>query len=407
MLNFKKRKKYVWLALISTLLLVLTGCDTNQQEIFNAALKMQNVNSMQSQTSMTFQLKGTGFDTAQQQQIDNASTFLNNAKLNFNMELSTNPQKTLNKAQMDFNLTSPSMNVDVPVWVNSDLTGLAPKATEIIKVPQIAASSLPAKLAGKEYMVIDPYNMGMAGTSPVDATSLLQFSKNFQEAEIAFLTAYAQQYNPNIDLVDNGVQYVQTPDGQEAARMYELKLNDAQFKDFISYTVNNFVNDPDAMNFVKNEMDSVLQISQVPNQAATLSEFDQTFNSFVANKQTFLTQFNNVMNQLKNVTILGDKGIDIQYAVSNGYIIQESGYFNFKLDLAQLNQLANNLDGQPNTPVEAKGVVDMTINFNSVISGINAPTNITLPAVDSSNSFNYTDLLSLANTATLNRAIFR
>ncbi|HWQ40644.1 MAG TPA: cell wall-binding repeat-containing protein, partial [Desulfosporosinus sp.] len=134
----RQRKKLIGVALVLTLLLTLTGCSENQQAIFDAGMKMQNVKSMQTHTTMNLKLSGSGFGPTNQQNVDMAALYLNNAKLELDAKNVTNEQKTVSKAQVDMNLSLQGMSINVPVWVDSDLTGDTPKVSEIIKLPLIA-----------------------------------------------------------------------------------------------------------------------------------------------------------------------------------------------------------------------------------------------------------------------------
>ncbi|MHB8073173.1 cell wall-binding repeat-containing protein [Desulfosporosinus fructosivorans] len=391
----KSKTKLIWTALVLTALLVLPGCSQNQQVIFDAGMKMQDVNSLQQHTTMTFQLSGSDFEPDVQQQINTAAIFLNNAKLDLNSKVSGNQEKTVSKAQVDMSLALQGMTIDVPMWVDSDLTGNTPKVIEILRLPQIAQATLPPQFASKEYMVMDPSKMTDSELSSMDMIKLTEFSRNFQETEIAFLNSYAKRFNPKIDVVSVGSQTVQTNDGPETAKIYKVKINDAEFKDLIRYTVNNFTQDAEAMDFVKKFMYSILEMSEVPDKANALSEFDKAFADFEANKSQFLAEFNTIMDKLDAVTFLGDKGIELKYAISNGYCIQESGTVNLKVNIAQINKFMNTLnEEQQNTPVEAKGTLDLLINFKTDNSGINSPLEITIPEVNSNNSFNYMDLMN-------------
>ncbi len=386
----KAKKNLIWGSLVVALGVVLTGCSPNQQELFNAAMKMQNVTSIQQHTAMTFKLTGSGFEPDVQQQVDTAAMFLNNAKLDLETKTSGNDQKTVGKSQVTMNLALQGMDINVPLWVDSDLSGDTPKVTEIIKLPQIAKTSFPQQYASKEYMVMNPFNMNK---SELDMTKLIDFSKNFQASEVQFLTSYSKRFNSNVDTAANSTESIQTNDGIKLVRSYEIRLNDAQFKDFIRYTVNNVVQDKEALNFAKGFMGSMLEMSQTPDQAKSLSELDQAFKDFDVNKQTeFLAKFNNVMDQLKDVTLLGDKGIELKYFIYNGYFIRESGTINFKVDLAQMNKFMDILNGRQSTET-AKGTLDMVVNFNTDNSGINDPLEIQIPVVNDTNSFDYMEFI--------------
>lgn len=396
----KAKKKFVWAASVVALLLVLTGCSQNQQEIFNSVMKMQDVKSLQEHTTMTFQLSGSGFEPDVQQQVEAAAMYLNNAKLELDVKTSGNEQKTATKSQVDMNLALQGTNINMPIWVDSDFTGETSKVTEIIKLPQIAKASLPPQFANKEYMIINPFAMNNSAPSNIDMTNFMKLSRNLQTMEVNFLTSYSQRFNPNFDVVDKGIQDVQTNDGLKSAHVYEINLNDAQFKEFIRYTVNNFVQDKEAMNFVKEFMHSILEISQVPDNAKSLNDFDQAFNEFDTNKTQFLTDFNTAMDQLNDVEFLGDKGLALKYAISDGYFVKESGAINLKLDFDKMNHFMNTLNGQQSTSVDANGTLNLMVTFSTDISGINSPLEIQIPEVNTSNSFSYLDLMnSVTNNA--------
>lgn len=387
------KKKMTWVAVVLILLLVLTGCSKNQQVIFDANMKMQDVKSLQQQTTMTFKLSGSGFDPAAQQQIDLATAFVNNAKLNLNVKTSSNEEKTAGKAQIDMNLELQGMNITMPIWVDSDLSGTIPKVIEIIKLPQIAKASLPPQFASKEYVVMNPYNMGTPELDNINMSKLAELSKSMQAKQVAFLTSFSQRFNPDVTVVSKGSQYLQTNDGRKLAQLYEVKLDDAQLKNFIRYTVNNFTQDKEAMMFVKELVSIILEISQDSKDAKALSEFDQAFKEFDVNKQEFLDKFNNVMDQLKGVTLLGNQGLEVQYAIVDGYVVKESGTIDLKVDLAQINQLMNTLNEQQGTSEVAKGKLSLKVDFSTITSDINSLPEIQIPEVNAINSFDYMDLM--------------
>ncbi|KLU67857.1 hypothetical protein DEAC_c02640 [Desulfosporosinus acididurans] len=391
----KRKKIVIWFALAMMLLLVLTGCSSNEQEIFNAALNMQTINSSHIQTTMNLHVSGQGFDPQVQQQIDSVAALLNNASLNFDVESTYNDQKTVGKSKAIVDVVTPGMKINIPVWVDSDLTGDTPSIKEIVKLPLIAKSSLPQLAANKDYLVMNPLDTKDSGLDNESLKQLLEFSKTFQEKEIDFLKSYASRFNPNFSTVANSTESISTDDGYKLVRCYEIRLNDQQFKDLIRYTVNNFSQDKEAMDFVKDLVHSTLQMSQAPDKEKSIQAFDQAFEQFDASKTVFLATFNSQMDKLKNVTLLGDKGIDLKYYIDNGYVIKESGTIDLKIDLNQLNQFMSTIDNKSSASDTPKGSLEMILNYNSDISGTNSPIEIQIPEVNAANSFNMTDLLKM------------
>lgn len=390
------KKRGYWIGALLSLLLVLTGCSQNQQVIFDANMKMQNVTSLQQQTTMTFNLTGSGFDPAVQQQVDMVSAFFNNAQLDLNVKTSINQEKTVGKSQIEMSYSSQGMTIDMPVWAEFDFAGDTPKLIEVIKLPQMAAAALPSQYANKEYMVMNPFDMGDANPNSMNFMNFAGLS-TLQSQQIDFLTSYAKRFNPDVKVVAKGNQDVETNDGKKSAKIYELKLNDAQLKDLIRYTVNNFAQDEEAMAFAKTFMQSILGMNQGSAQGIGLKEFDQAFADFEANKEASLDTFNAVMDQIKDVTILGDQGIELQYALVNGYVVKESGTIDLKVDLAQISQMLSAMKtvGQSSPESEAAaGILNLKINFSTVTSNINKTMDITMPETNATNSFNYIDFVN-------------
>lgn len=389
----KLRKKSIWVAWLVILILILTGCSQNQQEIFNAFIKMQDVKSMQEHTTMTIQLSSSDFEPEIQQQIAQAAMLLNNAQVDMDAKTICNEQKTSIKTEVNINLSSGGTNIDMPFWVDSDISGDTPKLTEIFKFPPIVKEFLPLQFRNKEYLVMNPFEINNTELDEKDLITYTTMSKTFREKINSFLISYSQRFNPNFVVVDKGIQDIETNDGLKSARIYNIKFNDEQFKDFIRYSVNNFIQDKEAMNFVRDFMYLILEASQVPDKEKSLADLDRAFNNFETNTPQFLTQFNAVMDQLNDMPFLGEKGLELEYAVANGYLIKENETIDLKLDIAKISQFLSTLNGQENTLENAKGTLNLLINLSTNIFDINRPIDIQIPEVNKDNSLNYQDLI--------------
>lgn len=398
----QKRKRLIWVALCMSLILLLAGCTTNQQAIFDASMKMQSVNSVQEHITMSLELSGSGFDPEIQEQIDSAAAMLNDAKLDMYLKSISNEQKTAVQAQVDMNLSMPGQEINMPYWVDMDLTGSTPRFVEIFKLPEIAAAYLPPEAAGKEYMVIDLYDDDMynQGLNTMDMAKLMEFSTGIQTKSLDFLAAYAQRFNPNIDVVKETIN--------DSTEKYTITMSDAQLKEFLSYTVNNFAQDKEGINFLKDYMGAILELSAVSNSTEGYDDLELAVGEVDANIPEFLAQFNLVMEQLENVRLLGDKGVELTYTISDGYIVQNSGSINISLDMSAIEQLMNSpvaeYEGEYEYAYEdqfeyeyedmmSNGTLDLVIHFNTDITNINQPVEIQFPEVNSDNSLNYLDLL--------------
>ena len=101
------------------------------------------------------------------------------------------------------------------------------------------------------------------------------------------------------------------------------------------------------------------------------------------------------MDSIENLKILGDNGIKIRYTVNDdGYIINEKGNAEFVIDLPSIIKLAGS-SAAVSSPSDPTGIYTIGISFNTDMTNINEKVDIVLPIVNSTNSFNYTDILKM------------
>jgi putative cell wall-binding protein len=163
------------------------------------------------------------------------------------------------------------------------------------------------------------------------------------------------------------------------------------FKQLIRYTANNFLQDKEAVGFVKDYLTSIIDLSQPKANQEQKTALKQIINNY--DPQAFLTVFNQVMDQVQGMSILGDGGLKLQYALAGGYLIKTDGSINFKLDSSQLAPALSNAGEQEIPADTAKGNLNLTVNWSTDLSDINSSLDIQIPATDANNSFNYADLM--------------
>ncbi|HWQ73157.1 MAG TPA: cell wall-binding repeat-containing protein, partial [Desulfitobacteriaceae bacterium] len=155
---------------------------------------------------------------------------------------------------------------------------------------------------------------------------------------------------------------------------------------------NNYLQDKEAMNFIKDLIYLSLENSRVPDNEISLEDLDQIFNNLEANTPQFLAQFNTGMDLLMDVPFLGERGLELKYAVADGYLIKENDTIDLKLDIAKISQFLNTLTGEESTSEDIKGTLNILLNINTDIFDINSPIDIQIPEVNKANSFDYQDL---------------
>jgi hypothetical protein len=263
-------------------------------------------------------------------------------------------------------------------------------------MPSDALAIMSPQFAGKEYIVNKPLDIiGSQATGIGQYADMVKATKDLQEKYINFLKKYAVQYSPNIKMISYEPQTIQTKEGQKNGIWYEAKLNDYEFKSLIRYTVNNFTKNEDAIAFMKEMILASIDISQIPEKETAKLELNDIYKSYYDNSEEFLYHFNSFMDIIEHTAILGDKGISLEYFVSDGYIVKQTGYIDLNLDLAALANLNASLNNsEEEVPADVRGNIKVGIYFSSDIYNINQPLDIQIPDTNEKNSVDYMELLN-------------
>ncbi|WML36821.1 cell wall-binding repeat-containing protein [Clostridium sp. OS1-26] len=366
--------------------------------LLKATLNQNNINSMESDSTIGINASVKDLPKEEQNQADKIIPIINNSKMTFDIKMNGNSDKTLSNVQEDINIQVAGMNIQTTAWVSLDMTGSQPKIKEIVKIPEAAAPYLPPKFAGKQYMVMDPIAVNskvMPGTNNI--TGLMDFSKNFQPQFQSFMEKYLENWNPGVKFIDyKGLMRINNKDGIKYAQTYELKLNDTTFKSLLNYTATDAVQNKEFISFMKQFMLSCVDLSGVPNKEQQKQDIEKVFANMASNPQESIKQINIFMDAIKDLKVIGDKGIDITYNICDGYIIGENGIVDLQLDIHKFVEVMNKLSNtQGATAEDVKGILGLGFNYNTQNYNINKDVKITIPQLTKENSFDYMDLVNL------------
>lgn len=382
---------------------ILTGCSADSMALYNAFNKSQEIKTAKTNTEMTLKVTATNQSAQEKQFTDTFLPMLNNTTISATSIMKQNDDRT--KAEMEAKIKANlgDMPLDMGLWINTDLTSSKPVIKEVVKFPSIVSLQLPQQFAGKEYMVMDYDDMVSApGMDQVDFSKIMEFSKDFQGKLVEFLSKYAAQYKPTLEMVKKvGTETIVQDGVSQVATVYELKLDDKGFKEILKYTATNFAQNKDAISFIKEYLISSLSISGLPEEELknAKAEIEKAFADYEKNLPEFLNQINKVFDQIKDVKILGDKGITIKFYInSDGFIVKEDGTIQFVLDLGAISKLNGNAstDGQQ-LPT---GAYTIELKYNNDITNINKPVTINFPQTTKENSFTYSELLNAVTPTT-------
>ena len=380
-------KKFSIVAIVLVLSIVFTGCTNNELDLYKAFNKSQDINSMESDTVLNFTLKGEGFSAEDEQIVQQLVNTLNNSEISIKQKMKQNEEKTAAKAFADMNLNFGGMKMPMSVWVDTDMSGETPKLVEIIEMPQMLMSGMSPEAADKKYLVYDFEKITDTSGTGIDYDELMKFSKDFQPKITNFFKDYQEDFKPEVEVVK--YRGKKTVNG-ETLSIYELKLNDESFKDFIKYTVNYTLDNKDAIEFVKEYMNAVIDMVEIPEgeEQPSQEEINMEMDNLEKELPELKKQFNEFMDTYKDIKIIGDKGIVIEYGVnSDGYIVYEAGNIDLRIDLEAITKAVK----EDLPPVE--GVLNLGIKFETKVSNINKDIRVYIPKVNKSNSIDFSEMM--------------
>lgn len=388
--NLKKMAAMAASVVMATSL--FTGCSYNAKSLADAFGKTQKATSSESKTEIKLKFSAENLSTEEQESVNKVIPMINDASIVMNTKMNQNESGTAAKAQVNMSAKFGDMPLDLGMWIDSSSENNKVSFKEIIKMPAAAAS----EMNGKQYIVLDSSKMNGANGMNMDFSKFTQTSQDMQKKLSELVIKNMASFDPNFTLVTNkGSQYMNLPDGNKPVHLYQVKLNDKNFKDLVKYTSNNLINNADARNFLKDYMIAMTKAANLKEEEATATEteINKSFSDFEKGLPEFTKQMNRVLNSFDNVTLIGNRGIVINYAVDdNGYIVSESGYMDLVFDAPHFIAAVQSLSGT-NTPSKLTGVYKLGIDFNSTTYNINKNVEIKFPEVNSGNSIQYEDLM--------------
>lgn len=393
-------KKLSVVALILVLAISFTGCTANEQRLYNALMKNQEITSMESDTDITFSLEGKDFPKEQQAILQEIIKYANNSQVSIHQKADSNEDKTVSKAQGNMNLVFGDYKIPMEVWVDVDASKDDPTMVEIIKMPQDIMKMISPEDGNKQYIVYDMDKIMAEASQKMDKNKLIEFSKDFQTKYVDFIKDYIKNFDPGFKMAKyKGTRSV---DGK-SLYLYEVKLDDASFKKLIRNTVNNSLEDKDTIKFIEEYMNAIVDIMEIPEgEQLSKEEMKQELVELEKEIPNFKAQFNKFMDKIEDVKIIGDKGIVIEYGINSaGYIVHESGNIDLTIDLKAIeNVFGNTEDEQGQGVVKQTGILKLGIDFNTKIRNINSDIKIKMPDTNEQNSIRMSDLMkgSMAET---------
>ncbi len=381
-------------------LTILSGCAVDELSLLYALCKQPDITSRESKTELTMYLTSDGLSKELKEELKPFETIVNGTKLKINQKVKSNAEKTVTKSQTDMFLDFDGIGFSATAWSDYDLSGETPGMKEIIKLPPLLTLSMPEDAAGKQYMIFDTKELLSSGSDNILSKSskkYIDYNKNLTVNLINFIKEYSKVFDPGFPIVTRKESKIVN---NELVSVYNLKLDDTSFKKLLHYTVKDAVQNELVIELVREIAFSTINISGLSYRERLNQriEVNNSIEDFKENLPEFLETWDSIMGILKDVRILGDKGIDISYGInSEGFIVSENGSIDFAIDLKEINAAMEKYatltgDDYIEEDSSEKGIIKLRIDFDTIHSNINKNVVVDLPALTSDNSFGFMDM---------------
>ncbi|QUH19237.1 hypothetical protein [Alkaliphilus sp. B6464] len=388
-------KKISIVSLLLVVSMLFVGCTSDELKLYQAFEKSKDITSMESKTDISFTVDVDNLSEEDQEMAKQIVNMINGLKVNAHQKAILNKDKTATKAEAKVGVNFGGMQMDMQVWIDADMSGETPKMIEIIKMPQLMMASLSPESESKEYIVYDIGKMMNAGQEEVDFSKFAKLGKDIEAKLTDFVKEHYLDFDPGFKMINSKGK--KTVDG-ESLSIYEVKLDDAAFKKLIRYSVNDLLDNKDAVEFIKDYMNSVMDIVEIEEseKLSAKEEFNQGLNKFEEEVPELKKKFNEFMDKFDKVKVLGDNGITIEYGINkDGYITHEEGVIDLNIDLGSIEKTFINTDIAGKSMLGEKApIIKLGIKFKTNIYNINnKDINITMPDVNAENALYFNDLI--------------
>jgi len=361
-----KKKLICSLTLALTLsVTMLTGCSKPAESLSKALSNNTTMTSCESSNSLSIKIDGN-----EQAKMMNLSEFGFTAKSKI-----INEKNKKQALASEVSIKYGGMNIDTSLfteninennkWNTKFVMTIPPIFLDFINGAAQGAAGASGINANTKYFYFDSKDMEkslekeMSQEEYKKATEQLQgLSNSLEKAINKYVTTVGKE-----NVMKQGKKEITYNGSKEKVTVYDIKITDKQFKDFIRTYVNNAENDKDLQKFL--EAFSSKDVAQI-NFKEKIAEFNKEFD--------------------KLPQIIGDKGLNISLAVKDDYVIQQT--FNTELLISDMNALNNTSPAVSATKITLKYTTDI---FN--INGKNIK--IELPKVNKENSLNLMDLANM------------
>lgn len=407
----KKRVRFTSVLVVLLLTsMIFMGCNSNEMKVYDGFLKQYEMTSYESDMNIKANVSIEGLSEKEQMEAEQFIYMINNSDITIHQKMKRNEDQTKAKGEINLKMNLGGMVLDTGIWVDSDLTGEEMVLKEVLQLPPMMKMAMPEEYRNKDYMVIDFSDMNQAmeeeGVDAQNFKELMKLSKEFQPIVEEFLIEYAKDFNFKNDIVSyEGKERV---DG-ETLSIYQVKLDDKTFKEFLKYSVETFIESDASEDLIKEYYSFIIKFGETMDlgdeeEKEELEEgLDEILNVFSEeSREEVLGSVNEFFDKFEEVKLLGEKGLAINYKLdSKGNIVNTNGKIHLSIEPSVIEniQMEQEYTDEELTVSEESNVeeiiIDIELDFNTNIYNINKDINIEFPELTEENSINYFEILKM------------
>lgn len=448
-------KKLSIIALVLIIAMAFTGCHVGEIKLYDAYMKTQDITSAETETTLSFNIKAEGFD--EKFLPSSIVDILNSINFKINQKVIKNAENTASTAMADIgvilNLGEGDLYLNNSIWVDADLNEESYKLLEIFRLDPLISGFIPSDTGiSKEYIKYDVLELMEFVGGGEEIGELLKFAEGAQSKSINILEGIKDSFRPGSRFINYKGKRLYYGEKQD---VIEVKFDDKGYKDFLRYSVNYVLENEDILEILKEYMDIVTKMMIAQNKKSLsegidqdglealeglegleefedledleallegfedLEDFDALLEGMEDQASMIKKAFDSFMDFLEDIQIIGDKGITIEYYISeDGYIVGEKGNIDLAIDIKEIAEAIKSLFSTTEEVVNAEetdigeadveetdaeaneeatemslGVLRISIDFETKILSINEEVDIELPELNEENSVNFMDLI--------------
>lgn len=397
----KKMRRASLLSLVLVFSLMLSAC-ASEAKLAGAFKKQQEITALEASTKLKFNLKATGLNEEVQLIVDEVAKVINEGEISVAQKSISNETKDVAEAKVYMKGKFADESMAMTAWVDVNLKDPKnPSMVQTIRLPKKLVEVLGEDFAGKEYLIYDfdelmKYQAGEEDENPVDMEAIMKWAVDAQPKITKFAENYGKKFNLDLDIVKSkGKKDV----NGEKLDIFEITLNDKEFKELISYTGKSLLEDEDLKEIFEDYFTILIKAMNLPEEEK--EEVKKGLEEAKLELPELKEEFKKAMDKIKDIQLLGEKGIKIELGINNkGYIVSEKGSIDLLFDLETLMKerviTITDEDGEDEeiTIPGQKGKINFTIEYDTKIKNINNKEMvIDKPKSNKKNSFTMVQLM--------------